>query len=94
MTELVTNAVKYAFPGGRSGTISVSLKKNSGGATLAVRDDGIGLPPGFNLNTSRGMGLNLVRSLLSQIDGKFRLEAEAQGTSCSVEFALADSGEN
>ncbi len=93
VTELVTNAMKYAFPGGRPGTISVSLKKKSGGAILVVRDDGVGLPSGFDLAASRGMGLNLVRSLLSQIDGSFRLETQAQGTSCSVEFAVAQGGE-
>ncbi len=92
VTELVTNAVKYAFPGGRPGIISVSLKKNSRGAILVVRDDGVGLPAGFDLAASRGMGLNLVRSLLSQIDGKFRLEADVKGTSCSVDFALAEGG--
>jgi len=57
-----------------------------------VRDDGVGLPAGFDLAASRGMGLNLVRSLLSQIDGKFRLEADVKGTSCSVDFALAEGG--
>ena len=93
LTELVTNAVKYAFPGGRPGTITLSLKKSPGGAILEVRDDGVGLPPGFDPAKSRGMGLSLVRNLLIQIDGNFRMESETGGTRCVVEFNLADDDE-
>jgi two-component sensor histidine kinase/ABC-type nitrate/sulfonate/bicarbonate transport system substrate-binding protein len=90
LTELITNAGKYAFTGGRRGTITVALKKQAAGARLEVGDDGVGLPAGFDLSRGEGMGLNLVRSLAAQINGSFRMESGAAGTRCIVEFAAAD----
>ncbi len=92
LTELLTNAGKYAFPGGRRGTITIALKKSAAGACLEVRDDGSGLPAGFDFSGSAGMGLNLVRSLAGQINGSFRMENGAAGTRCIVEFATANNG--
>ena len=87
LTELVTNAVKYAFPGGGPGTVTVSLKNGGATALLEVRDDGIGLKAGFDPEQGGGTGLTLVRGLCEQIDGRFRMEGGAAGTRCAVEFA-------
>jgi PAS domain S-box-containing protein len=92
LTELLTNVCKYAFPGGRRGTIAIALKKSAAGVSLEVRDDGIGLPAGFDFSGSAGMGLNLVRALAGQINGSFRMENNAAGTRCIVEFAAANNG--
>ena len=80
VTELITNAVKHAFPGGRRGTVTVGLKRSGAGIILEVRDDGAGLPPGFDLAATPGMGFNLVRALSDQIGG-------GEGTRCLVEFS-------
>jgi len=90
LTELVTNAGKYAFPGGRSGTIAIVLKKTASGALLEVRDDGVGLPAAADFSRSEGMGLNLVRALANQINGVFKMESDCAGTRCIVEFPLAN----
>ena len=87
LTELMTNAVKYAFPGNRPGTVFVSLKKAGAGAALEVRDDGVGLPEGFVAGSS-GMGLMLVQALVGQIGGAFRMEGGADGTRCVLEYPL------
>ncbi len=92
LTELMTNAGKYAFPGNRLGTITVALKKTAAGACLEVKDDGVGLPGGFDFSGNAGMGLNLVRALAGQINGSFRMEGGAAGTRCIVEFAAANNG--
>jgi two-component sensor histidine kinase len=47
INEWVSNALKYAFPDGRSGLISLGLSARDGELILVVRDDGIGLPPDF-----------------------------------------------
>ena len=87
LTELVTNAVKYAFPG-KKGTVTVLLKKLGPGATLEVRDNGVGLPAGFDIASNAGMGLNLVQGLTGQIKGVFSIEGGSTGTGCRVSFPL------
>ncbi len=69
LNELLTNALKYAFPGGRSGIITVSLTDEGGDMVLEVEDDGVGLPTGFELLSSQGLGLQLVTMLASQLGG-------------------------
>jgi len=87
LNELLTNAMKYAFQGRRSGRIEVSLHRREGRAVFSVRDDGIGLPPGMDPRTSPGFGLTLVRILGEQLKGSARLESEA-GTRVTVEFPV------
>jgi two-component sensor histidine kinase len=89
LTELITNAVKYAFPEGRRGIIRVSLRRAGAGGLLEVRDDGVGLPPGLDPARDGGMGLNLIRGLADQIGGSLDMRGEAAGTSCALEFPLA-----
>jgi two-component sensor histidine kinase len=90
LTELVTNAVKYAFPSGMQGTITVTLRKTGTGARLEVVDDGIGLPAGFEPSGDAvGMGFNLVLALAGQIKGDFSFGNGATGgTRCVVDFPL------
>jgi len=70
LNELVTNAFKYAFPGGRTGYIGVSLGREEGGLVLKVEDDGCGPPEGFDMVKTRGLGLVLVRMLAKQLGGE------------------------
>jgi len=77
LNELLTNACKYAFPGGRSGTISVRLsRKGEDTAELAIADDGPGLPASYDENSSKGFGLFLIRALVNQIDGTLSVRRE------------------
>jgi PAS domain S-box-containing protein len=89
LTELLTNAVKYAFPDGRRGTISMRLERCGSGILLEVADDGIGLPDGSGASQQHGLGLTLVRTLVRQLDGTFTVE-NSGGTRCLVEFTLPD----
>ncbi len=65
VNELVTNAAKYAFPSGRAGMITVSLRRLETGAELVVADDGVGLPPESRIR-SGGLGRKLVESFARQ----------------------------
>lgn len=86
VNELLSNAFKYAFPGGKTGRIRVVLRRGSPGKVrLMVRDNGVGLPPGFDWENSPTLGLRLVRTLARQIDAEVKTSARA-GTLFSISF--------
>ena len=77
VNELVSNAVKHAFPHGSAGRIQVGLQADGeDGARLWVEDDGVGLQPGFSPATSRSLGWRLVVGLVNQIGGKLVVGAD------------------
>jgi two-component sensor histidine kinase len=75
VNEVLSNAYKHAFPDDRTGTIDVMLKRDGEGWTLVIRDDGIGMTPktdrqhGSGLLHSAGLGLQIIESLIGQLDG-------------------------
>lgn len=75
--ELAADSLKHAFPEGRPGTVRVSLRAEGPETVLEVRDDGKGLPEGFAIGSSGGLGLVLVDMLARQVGGTF--EAASQG---------------
>jgi len=85
MNELVTNALKYAFPGDRGGRVAVRLSRDGDHAELRVSDNGVGLATGGG--RARGSGSQIVLALATQLDGT--LEAGANpGASMTVRFPL------
>jgi len=75
LNELLTNALKHGFRDGRRGTIRVELAATGDKAVrLAVGDDGAGLPPGFDLDTSTSLGLQLVRMLSTQLHATLEVD--------------------
>lgn len=90
LSELVTNAFKYAFPDGRKGTILVKLTDLGGGrCKLCVSDDGIGI--GTVPQSPTSMGLRLVRGVVSQMGGSYAFITE-EGTRFEAELALTAAG--
>jgi PAS domain S-box-containing protein len=85
VNELVTNCLKHAFPGERRGVIEIHLGCAGGQCTLAVADDGVGLPEGVNLEQSRSLGLQLIAILAEQIEGSVRLD-RSRGTRFAISF--------
>lgn len=85
VTELVTNAAKYAYADGAAGTIEVRLRRDEGdGIRLSVADSGAGLPAGFDAKSSKGLGMRITRILASQLGAELQLQPRAAGT----EFVL------
>ena len=76
VNELVTDAIKYAFPRGEGGGIEVSLRRAGGELVLRVEDNGVGMPKDFGSICPSGFGLTLVRSLASQLDARFSIRSE------------------
>ncbi|HTH14762.1 MAG TPA: histidine kinase dimerization/phosphoacceptor domain -containing protein [Spirochaetia bacterium] len=68
--ELILNSLKHAFPGGREGVVTVRLSRSQGQITLVVGDNGVGLPPNFDLKQSAGMGIQLVLMLTRKLAGQ------------------------
>jgi len=59
---------------------------------LEVRDNGVGLPIGFNPAGQGGMGMKLLRGLADQIDGTYSVTGDTGGTVCSLRFSLREEG--
>ncbi len=90
VTEAVSNAVKYAFPGGRRGSISVYLKADQGHAELEIFDDGVGIPAGrveTEAGTRDGIGIQLIRGFARQLGATLQVE-EGHGTRYRVHLPL------
>ncbi|NTW13218.1 MAG: PAS domain S-box protein, partial [Anaerolineales bacterium] len=86
LNELMTNSLKYAFPNGKSGTIWVELSAGHGRVvSLRAADDGISIPPDFDVNNTKSLGLQLVNNLAKQLDAKVDLST-SNGTSFLITF--------
>ncbi|GAB4576368.1 MAG: histidine kinase N-terminal 7TM domain-containing protein [Anaerolineae bacterium] len=88
VTELVSNALKYAFPNGQRGNIQVWFTYNDaeGMFHLAVEDDGVGLPQDFDMGRTHSLGMQLVQSLTRQLGGTLLLKRLGQGTRFEIRF--------
>jgi len=96
--ELVSNSLKHAFPAGRRGSITISLQPDGSHPeqdsecaaarwSLTISDDGVGLPPGVDPETSNSLGLRLVRILTDQLSGGVH-RTEGSGTGFRIEFEI------
>ena len=75
VNELVSNALKYAFPDGRTGEIRISLYGDlDGRMALVVRDNGVGLTPDTDLEKSSSLGLRLVKMLAQQLGAEIHID--------------------
>jgi len=94
INELVSNALKHAFPGDRTGTIAVEMRlDDERWCILRVVDDGVGLPAGFDAAASTTLGLRLVQKLTRQLGGRFKAEKTGnEGTSMELSFPLDAEG--
>jgi PAS domain S-box-containing protein len=92
VSELLSNALKHAFPDGRPGTIRVSIRSSDHREVqLQVADDGVGLPPGAAVDDPDSLGLWLVKALATQLDGRAEFERPSDGgTVVRVTFTRAD----
>jgi two-component sensor histidine kinase/CheY-like chemotaxis protein len=87
INELVTNAIKYAFPDQRSGEIKIILKIDKlRKFYLTIQDNGIGFPPSFDWKNAPSLGLTLVRLLIKQLDGTIEREHNTVGVSFCLQF--------
>ncbi len=86
INELVSNALKHAFPKGREGEITIRLHRaGARQITLTVADNGIGFPEHLDFRKSPSLGLTLINSLVEQLDGTMQLDRK-NGTAFTITF--------
>ena len=85
--ELITNAIKYAYPRGAEGEVRIELEADGNSAVLRVSDDGPGLPADFDIGTTDSLGLRIAGMLARQIGGKL-VFGHGPGAAASVAFRL------
>jgi two-component sensor histidine kinase len=88
LNELISNACKHGFPNG-TGEVKLTLRsKPDGKCSLLVEDSGQGIPSHLDVNTSKSLGLRLVRLLAQQIHGSFEVRRSDPGTAARLEFVV------
>ena len=75
VNELVVNALRHAFPGGRCGVVRVNIVRNGGQLCIVVEDNGVGLPDGYQ--SGIGFGMKLVRMMATKVGGVLLVESQA-----------------
>ena len=86
VNELLSNSLKYAFPGDQGGEVTIALRATSAGQmVLIVRDTGIGFPAHMDFRHTDSLGLQLVCLLTEQLGGTIELE-RASGTQWTLRF--------
>jgi two-component sensor histidine kinase len=102
INEALTNALKYAFPEGRTGTVKVGLIRSAKSAyRLTIADDGVGLSEGFDPATSGTLGMILMQGLSEQLGGRLTISSRSgltiallfggqQPSSADMDIAFAD----
>jgi len=97
LNELISNSLKYAFSGRDNGKIQIRLyQKNGEGSiegnkstnyVLSVSDNGIGIPDDLDIENLDSLGLQLVTTLVEQLDGELEMNRD-NGTEFIIRFAI------
>ncbi|SDE02036.1 Two-component sensor histidine kinase, contains HisKA and HATPase domains [Mucilaginibacter pineti] len=86
--EAVTNAIKYAYPDNKIGTIRIHLHRTEQDrAVLKIIDHGVGITAGFNFGKIKSLGMNLMKGLSKQLGGKLEIE-NTNGVTINVTFKI------
>jgi two-component sensor histidine kinase len=95
VNELITNAVKHAYADREVGAIWVTLaRKNDESAVISVRDEGVGLPPNFDLGGGKTLGMKIVGALAQQLGATLSAVARDPGTEITLLLPLTAAAEN
>jgi PAS domain S-box-containing protein len=86
ISELLSNSLKYAFPDDRNGELEISIRHEENDFELVISDDGVGFPEDVDFkNVDSSLGLQLVNSLVNQLDGSIELD-RSKGTRFIIKF--------
>jgi two-component sensor histidine kinase len=85
INELVTNSLKYAFPNGDGGCISLEIKLGPGQYEMNIGDDGVGFAEDFDFKNSKSLGIRLAHNLIEQLEGSITRK-NSKGTHYAITF--------
>lgn len=85
INELVSNSLKHAFKDKEKGKINIFMDKKGNEYCLSIKDNGVGLPRDFDFENLNTLGMDLVKSLIKQIDGELEIKRE-KGTQFIIKF--------
>ena len=87
LNEAITNSIKYAFPDGMNGVVSISLSSTTPNQyLLSISDNGIGMPLGSNNKKPGSLGMSLMKGLSGDLDGNLSIENK-NGTTIKISFS-------
>ena len=100
INELISNSLKYAFKGRDRGEIQIKLHREESGECkiegnksttfiLSISDNGIGIPEDLEIEDLDSLGLQLVTTLVDQLDGELELKRN-KGTEFTIRFAVTE----
>jgi PAS domain S-box-containing protein len=92
ISELVSNSLKHAFPQGREGELQISLQTYDNKYELIISDDGVGFPEDLDYRNTESLGLQLVNSLVNQVNGELELH-QSNGTKFKITFKALEYSE-
>lgn len=75
LNELISNSLKHAFPNEREGVVRISLRTEGDRVIIRVSDNGVGIDRDFDVMRDGNLGLELVRTLVDQLDGRIEMDA-------------------
>ena len=85
INEVISNSLKHAFPGERTGCIKIVFYREKGKYILIIRDNGVGFPAGVDFIKAETLGLQLIRALVLQLEGKIE-KTDVPGTEYIITF--------
>jgi two-component sensor histidine kinase len=92
LNELISNALKHAFPSGRTGSVTVEGGRSGGRIHLSVRDNGVGVPPDVDLVKPHSLGMQIIKILTRQLKGTFQVVCGNPAT-FEISFPEGESGQ-
>lgn len=90
VNEVVTNSIKHAFLDNVIGRIDIVLEKKAHTINLIIKDNGIGIPVNFDIENNKTLGLQLVKLLVNQLNGNYKIFRE-EGTTVQIEIPFIES---
>ncbi|WP_138432066.1 histidine kinase dimerization/phosphoacceptor domain -containing protein [Fodinibius saliphilus] len=89
VNELVTNAIKHAFPNQKEGNITITLNRNGPTLQLSVSDNGSEMPDNFDLHEASTLGMRIIQNLCNQLDASFEYIRD-NGSTFTLSFEIRD----